>query len=126
MAPEVISPNTTVPAYDEKIDVFSFSILFWEMASGKRAIAELAVKPSDGGEYDLARLRDEIVGGTRPEVKDIRIEYVNRQEIAKLLEVCWNSLPARRPKFSVIKVRTPLLRAVRAGLREQTGGLQRS
>jgi hypothetical protein len=112
MAPEVISPTTTVTPYNEKIDVFSFSILLWEMASDKRAIDMLTVKSSDDGAYDLARLRDEIVRGRRPDVEDILGDYIHGEKIAKLLEDCWNTLPALRPSFSIIRVHTPAVAGI--------------
>jgi serine/threonine protein kinase len=116
MAPEII-PNGTkiaVEAYGEKIDVFSFAVLLWEMSSDKLATAVMPVPVSEiaGGRYNWPLLRQQIKDGGRPSLENVERRYDNGPAIAELIKRCWNPVPGSRPRFSQIKVHTPGLTSI--------------
>ena len=82
MAPEVISKEN----YTEKADVYSFGIILWEFWSkdppykGVKA-KEVAIKVKNNKDY-------------RPVIPDDVPE-----EIAELMECCWDADPEKRPTF---------------------------
>ncbi len=113
IAPEVISGNTLAAAFDERIDIFSFSMTLWEMASDKTAVRELwDKKPTDACDPDGKWLLDQIVNGARPQLKDVEDRYIHGRDIAQLIAECWNGIAAGRPTSSDIKVDTPVSKAI--------------
>ena len=99
IAPEVWN-NTVFDLL--KADVYSFTILMWEILSGKipysdgdNAIEELQIPEERIDGEDL--LRKIVCGGSRPEI-DIKWH----DWIKELLEQCWNTDPILRPNMKQI------------------------
>jgi serine/threonine protein kinase len=85
MAPEVFLSK---PAYDTRVDVYSFGIVLWELLTSRI--------PFDG--YDVAQLPTLVVNeGLRPE-----IPADTPLELAALMTSCWQDDPSRRPTFQQI------------------------
>ena len=86
MAPEVISGQY----YTEKADVYSFSIVLWELLHGKApysGIPGLKV----GEEVSLNKLRPELASDCLP-------------SLSSLLRICWSQVPTERPSFEEIYI----------------------
>ncbi|OHT00979.1 TKL family protein kinase [Tritrichomonas foetus] len=85
MAPEVL---LSTPFYDEKVDVYSFGILLWELLTGcapynNEVTADLTVQIV---EYNL-----------RPPIPEDTPE-----SLKSLIENCWEAQPSNRPTFHQI------------------------
>ena len=85
MAPEILGYSIS---YDEKVDVYSYGILLWEILTGRL--------PYDGlesnqiiGQIILNDLRPVMPSNTPPEFR-------------KLIEMCWVRDPRERPSFEEI------------------------
>ncbi|KAH0652234.1 hypothetical protein KY289_029912 [Solanum tuberosum] len=91
MAPELLSGKTKVT---EKIDVYSFGIVMWELLTGDEPYADMHCASIIGGIVNNT-LRPQIPTWCDPEWK-------------ALMESCWGPDPAERPSFSEIsqKLRT--------------------
>lgn len=85
VAPEVFRNEP----YDEKVDIYSFAVLIWEMCAAKKPY----------GNYDCKEL-SQLVGnkGLRPE----KLTHVPRQ-LNELMEMCWNEMPSKRPTTSQLR-----------------------
>jgi len=82
MAPEVLMGKDV----DEKSDIYSFGIVLWEIMSGEEPFAE---------HNDYATFKNAITKlGERPKIP----ANVN-QNLAKLMETCWQADPKKRPSF---------------------------
>jgi len=93
MAPEVFSSNE----YNERIDVFSFGILMFEVLSRTVPYADkwsvqAPVNP---------RIGLHIMNGHRPNLKLVQPGCPNK--IAELMQECWHSEPSLRPEFSKVR-----------------------
>jgi serine/threonine protein kinase len=82
MAPEL---HAGIP-YDEKIDIFSFAIIMWQLASGKYPFPQLSPD-----KY----LRIVQRGGYRPKLSNI-FGHGIRQPFADLIAKCWSGEPEDR------------------------------
>ncbi|XP_060658760.1 mitogen-activated protein kinase kinase kinase 7-like isoform X2 [Drosophila nasuta] len=91
MAPETCKDGGR---YEEKCDVFSFGIVFWEVMSGKTPF------------YDFKNvlpiaIQGKINEGKRPNIDDIdklkKFEYLNC--IKLLIQKCWDIDPLKRPSM---------------------------
>lgn len=91
MAPELLSGKTKVT---EKIDVYSFGIVMWELLTGDEPYGDMHCASIIGGIVNNT-LRPQIPTWCDPEWK-------------ALMESCWAPYPAERPSFSEIsqKLRT--------------------
>ncbi|KAE8675013.1 hypothetical protein F3Y22_tig00111708pilonHSYRG00548 [Hibiscus syriacus] len=86
MAPELLSGKSNMVS--EKIDVYSFGIVMWELLTGEEPYADMHCASIIGGIVNDS-LRPTIPVWCDPEWK-------------ALMERCWASDPARRPSFSEI------------------------
>ncbi|XP_038711204.1 uncharacterized protein LOC120005571 [Tripterygium wilfordii] len=86
MAPELLSGKSHMVS--EKIDVYSFGIVMWELLTGEEPYADMHCASIIGGIVNNT-LRPQIPSWCDPEWKS-------------LMESCWASDPAERPSFSEI------------------------
>ncbi|KAL5549069.1 hypothetical protein UlMin_004300 [Ulmus minor] len=86
MAPELLSGKSNMVT--EKIDVYSFGIVMWELLTGEEPYADLHCASIIGGIVNNT-LRPQIPTWCDPEWKS-------------LMESCWASDPSQRPSFSEI------------------------
>ena len=84
MAPEVALRQI----YSEKVDVYSFGIMLWQMAADK--------VPFKGMSKDDFMQRV-IRNGERPEISMFWPSW-----LATLLQICWSPSPALRPSFAIV------------------------
>ncbi|GMJ07188.1 hypothetical protein like AT5G57610 [Hibiscus trionum] len=97
MAPELLSGKSNMVS--EKIDVYSFGIVMWELLTGEEPYADMHCASIIGGIVNDS-LRPTIPAWCDPEWK-------------ALMEQCWASDPAERPSFSEISQK---LRNMAAGI----------
>ncbi|KAJ4827780.1 hypothetical protein Tsubulata_021254 [Turnera subulata] len=97
MAPELLSGKNHMVT--EKIDVYSFGIVMWELLTGEEPYADMHCASIIGGIVNNS-LRPKIPTWCDPEWKS-------------LMESCWASDPAERPSFSEISRK---LRSMAAGM----------
>lgn len=86
MAPELLSGKSNMVS--DKIDVYSFGIVMWELLTGDEPYADMHCASIIGGIVNNS-LRPQIPTWCDPEWKS-------------LMESCWASDPAERPSFSEI------------------------
>ncbi|KAL8128724.1 hypothetical protein V2J09_017879 [Rumex salicifolius] len=86
MAPELLSGKSNMVT--EKIDVYSFGIVMWEVLTGDEPYADMHCASIIGGIVNNS-LRPQIPAWCDPEWK-------------ALMESCWASDPSERPSFSEI------------------------
>ncbi|CAM6060482.1 unnamed protein product [Sphagnum tenellum] len=86
MAPELLNGNSNMVT--EKVDVFSFGIVMWELLTGEEPYASMHYGAIIGGIVNNT-LRPKIPSWCDPTWKS-------------LMERCWSADPADRPTFSVI------------------------
>ncbi|PON55978.1 Mitogen-activated protein kinase kinase kinase [Parasponia andersonii] len=86
MAPELLSGKSNMVT--EKIDVYSFGIVMWELLTGEEPYADMHCASIIGGIVNNT-LRPQIPAWCDPEWK-------------ALMESCWSSDPAQRPSFAEI------------------------
>lgn len=85
MAPELLGGATT---YDEKIDVYAYGIVLWEILTKKIPYSNLETTQIVG-QVLLNDIRPPIPNGTSSELKE-------------LIEICWARDPKLRPSFNQI------------------------
>ncbi|KMZ60519.1 Protein kinase family protein, putative, expressed [Zostera marina] len=85
MAPEVINHQP----YNEKVDIFSFAIVLWELTTSKVP-------------YDTMTPVQAAIGvrqGLRPTLQDN-----THPKLQSLMQRCWDEVPSKRPSFSKLKI----------------------
>lgn len=87
MAPEVALRKS----YNEKVDVYSFAILLWQMLSGENPYPNLTRE---------TYMQQVVVGGERLSVFPVMARAPIG--VAKLIEQCWNADYTKRPDFTTI------------------------
>ena len=88
MAPEILSGSSR---YGTSADVYSYSIVMWEIASRQEPWVELS------GSFIMDQLLKRLVRGIRPNIgEDWHKEYV------ELMTECWSTDPLARPSFLAI------------------------
>ncbi|XP_078439417.1 kinase superfamily with octicosapeptide/Phox/Bem1p domain-containing protein [Wolffia australiana] len=95
MAPELLSGKTNMVC--EKIDVYSFGIVLWELLTGEEPYADMHSASIIGGIVNNT-LRPTIPTWCDPEWK-------------ALMETCWSTNPVDRPPFSEVSQRLRKLAA---------------
>ena len=83
IAPEVILSRP----YDYKADIYSFSIMLWEMWYGKKAFHDV--------EGDLREFYDQVVKGNRPAHVEDRMKPPTAWQ--DLMQRCWDEKADIRP-----------------------------
>lgn len=87
MAPEVVLGQP----YNEKVDVYSFAVVLWAIATGREPFAG----------FDVQSHRSRVVnGGERPKLKKSW-----PTDFSDLLDECWRTDSAERPSFFEISLR---------------------
>ena len=82
MAPEIFSQEP----YSYKVDVYAFSLIFYELLTGKTPFNE-----------KRSKLVRDIKNGKRPELP----ENLDKK-ICEFIQKCWSNDPSERPPFSEI------------------------
>ena len=85
MSPEVLEQQP----FTEKVDVYSFALVLWELLTRRRPYAEVTTALELRQHVCVRQLRPPIPRGTNA-------------RMAALLEACWSSLPRSRPAFHQI------------------------
>ena len=87
MAPEVYLNQP----YNEKVDVYSFAMILWEMISGEKAFSGMSREDHK---------QAVVIGGQRPSLGPVLARAP--VEVARLLERCWDGDHMQRPDFATI------------------------
>ena len=87
MAPEVALRKP----YNEKVDVYSFAILLWQMLSGENPYPNLTKE---------AYMQQVVIGGERLSIVPIMTRAP--VGVARLIERCWHADHTQRPGFASI------------------------
>ncbi|XP_031501300.1 uncharacterized protein LOC116264960 isoform X1 [Nymphaea colorata] len=93
MAPELLNGNCT--KVSDKVDVFSFGIVLWEILTGEEPYADIPGGAIIGGIVNNT-LRPPVPDGCEPEWR-------------ALMEQCWSTDPASRPSFPEIVKRLRMM-----------------
>eukprot|EP00117_Sycon_ciliatum_P021504 scpid6936/ scgid3290/ Leucine-rich repeat serine/threonine-protein kinase 1 len=87
LAPEAISRNGALLAYDNKVDIFSYGMFVFELLSGGRPFGELD-NPTD--------INRAITNQQRPELTR-HVSNTLYPKIEELMEQCWQHISLSRP-----------------------------
>eukprot|EP01114_Cavostelium_apophysatum_P021682 TRINITY_DN7634_c0_g2_i3.p1 TRINITY_DN7634_c0_g2~~TRINITY_DN7634_c0_g2_i3.p1 ORF type:complete len:708 (+),score=173.80 TRINITY_DN7634_c0_g2_i3:357-2480(+) len=82
-SPQYAAPELSSDSHDNKVDVFSFAIIMWEIALRKTPWPEIKFGSQFAERYQK---------GERPEIPD-------SCQFKTLLEQCWAQQPSKRPSF---------------------------
>jgi len=84
-APELLLEDS----YDEKVDVYSFGILMWELIMGKKPFEDINI-------HGLELLEEIQIYDRRPD------PLPSSPSISQLIKACWSRKPTERPDFQDI------------------------
>merc|ERR1719498_556249 len=88
MAPEVLSGNS----YDEKVDVYSFAIVIYELLT--RWI------PFDGSGLEPVSIAVAVTTGRRPDTRYVPTDCPT--PLCRAMRSCWSHSPCQRPTFDAV------------------------
>ena len=111
MAPEVVLKKR----YNEKVDVFSFAILFWQMLSGEDPYGNMT-------KDDHMKLV--VLGGQRPNMSTLSSR--TPAALQNLLSRCWHADYMHRPDFATIVKELNILKGKPKSLNNSNGKLANS
>jgi len=97
MAPEVLLYDNTKPCYTEASDVYSFSILCYQLFTG--------CDPFPGDAYAASwKISEAVTSGGRPNIDVVTQKIPDKigEALARIVMMCWNRNPEERPAFSAI------------------------
>jgi len=87
LAPELMRKEE----YDEKVDVYSFGVILWELVSRADFLGHITF---------LSAIEDAVLNGERPKIPDECFSLC--PEYASLIERCWSGDSSERPSFSEV------------------------
>eukprot|EP01041_Mallomonas_annulata_P010620 gene10620-22173_t len=88
MAPEVLQ---SLP-YNEMVDIYSFGIILWEMATGQTPYQGITIK-----EFFIRV----VINNERPAINSTHSRCIS-EILATIIQKCWDKNPIKRPKASFI------------------------
>lgn len=89
LAPEILLQQN----YNEKVDIYSFGLILFEMISGQDFFGEIAF---------MSDIENLIVSGKRPNINLVEDPFGVQDEFVDLLKICWDPSPSERPEFDEI------------------------
>ena len=87
-APELMTESATTQ-YSVKVDVYSFSIICWQLFTGKAPFEEI--------NGSLVALEEAVIAGHRPDIPEHCPDLLK-----KLMSFGWDPEPMKRPSFDAI------------------------
>ncbi|XP_073524576.1 receptor-interacting serine/threonine-protein kinase 4 isoform X2 [Phyllobates terribilis] len=88
-------------SFDTKHDVYSFAIVVWGILTQQKPFAD---------EKNILPIMVKVGGGLRPDISLIpRARPQQCDDMIKLMQLCWQDKPIRRPTFQAITSETELL-----------------
>lgn len=86
LAPEILLQQN----YNEKVDIYAFGLILFEMISGQDFFGEIAF---------MSDIENLIVSGKRPNINLVDDPFGVQDEYVELLKTCWDPSPSERPEF---------------------------
>ncbi|KAM4045664.1 receptor-interacting serine/threonine-protein kinase 4 [Anomaloglossus baeobatrachus] len=88
-------------SFDTKHDVYSFAIVVWGIMTQQKPFAD---------EKNILHIMVKVGGGLRPDLSQIpRARPQQCDDMIKLMQLCWQDKPIKRPTFQAITSETELL-----------------
>jgi sterile alpha motif and leucine zipper-containing kinase AZK len=84
-APEMLANKP----YDEKVDVYSFGVLLWQLITRKVPLGNIEL---------IFNVPKKVIQGERPAVDD----SVRQHILFQVIQQCWENDPTKRPSFAQI------------------------
>lgn len=108
LAPEILLQQN----YNEKVDVYSFGLILFEMLSGEDYFGNVTF---------MSDIENMVVAGERPPIKTLADDPFEVQSAyVDLLKTCWDPSPTERPTFAEIcGVLTSLLKKIGVEVEEE-------
>ena len=98
LAPEILLQQN----YNEKVDIYAFGLILFEMLSGQDYFGEIAF---------MSDIENLIVSGKRPNINLVDDPFGVQDEYVELLKQCWDPSPSERPEFEdIVPVLIKMLR----------------
>ena len=87
IAPEVLFIGKKKAVYNHKADIFSFSMLLYQMIARRHPFHNIPP----------VKIDPKVVSGERPSIIDVHLAETGYFYLAKLMEQCWQDKPNMRP-----------------------------
>jgi len=88
LAPEILLHQN----YNEKVDVYAFGLILFEMLSGQDYFGDMAF---------MSDIENMVIAGKRPKIDLVEEDPFSVQnEYVELLKACWDPSPTERPTFA--------------------------